>query len=818
MKGRYGIPSISHPVGITYRLMLLCLMLLFLCVLPAAGQDIDDTDSEPAPASPDTTSEESTVTTSQDDIIGPPLPIDFGEIIATIIAPEAPPVPPMQIFEDSSQQVPVIQIRGEYFDPSGLCATGPMSAETNSSIRSRMQKTAEMGFRSFMLRVDWQSIEPEANHVEASRVQELLAYANDLRLKVIISLELSHAPAWFFSGEDRNKRVMVSRLVDPEMETASGNDGDLRWTNGTGIPILYHPDTILAMKNLIYSLYYTIKDEPAILAWYVNGPVTFAFPGGGRDGVVGLCDFSPFTVNRFYEATGTPFMAYPLTRYSQGTWDQRSDFRIFTNLRVIWKREAFDEIIGALGEIDPKHLILVGMEPALNYANDNGYLSMIQAPDATRQMHHRAVDGVVISFRLSSDTFERTGVRSECSAMHLALTINQVIRNGKLAIVLVEPDNDNPPVPVDITHVADMIKAAGGYPLWCSSFVNKRGRRWSWIQEVAIERTQPLSLLPPPKRIRRGQVGIFDLPQFYSSFYAEQNASLSISLTQLAIHRRTGVVLEIVNANEIVDPGPILQQYTNIIYLVPALLTSESAKTWLDPLMQVELAGYSLGSDGIIEAVDPILLHQYAVENYHSPNLEDQLRTRYVHRGATADLLHGADAFVVANDPYVFIRVNRLWGARYIDVKLNGWPESSLAAIDVVELNSGDPLNVEMISGSASFPFSPVRNAGHLYVLTDDFAPVARLYEGRKTAVAIIQQSRQMRRSVPAALLLAALLAVTLVWMTFQSQQKSLLQAAELVDRRRQIEPIDMLDEPEVMEFYKTYISDPDNDKKNPLN
>ncbi|MCK4720679.1 hypothetical protein KAU08_08470, partial [bacterium] len=47
-----------------------------------------------------------------------------------------------------------------------------------------------------------------------------------------------------------------------------------------------------------------------------------------------------------------------------------------------------------------------------------------------------------------------------------------------------------------------------------------------------------------------------------------------------------------------------------------------------------------------------------------------------------------------------------------------------------------------------------------------------------------------------------------IAWMTFQSQQKSLIQAAELVDRRRRIEPIDILDEPEVFEFYKKYISE----------
>jgi hypothetical protein len=58
------------------------------------------------------------------------------------------------------------------------------------------------------------------------------------------------------------------------------------------------------------------------------------------------------------------------------------------------------------------------------------------------------------------------------------------------------------------------------------------------------------------------------------------------------------------------------------------------------------------------------------------------------------------------------------------------------------------------------------------------------------------------------------------MWMTFQSQRRSLLQVAELLDRRRQLESIDILDDEEVMAFYKTYISSVKNEPEegNPLN
>ncbi len=772
---------------------------------PALSQEISDA---PTPETPIFEQNGFFSSGWSDDLIGPPYIEDPGQVITTTVIQPVERPPQVAVHSDINQQVPVLQTYGEYFDPSGLCSLGPMSEESNQMIRSQMKKTVDMGFRCFLLRVDWLAVKPDANRVDAVRVQELLQYGDDIGLKVIISLEFRYAPDWFFRGEGGSDRVMVSRLVDPEREQASGNDGDLRWTDGTGIPNFCHPDTLRAIENLIYSLCNTIKDEPALLGWYLSGPVTFGFPGGGRDSVVGICDYSPFSVNRFSETTGARLMAYPLPRYSQGSWDQRIDFWNFRNIRLNWKRNAFETVVSALREVDKEHLLLVGMDPVLNYRSDNGYLSMVQAPDAIEQLLNRDVNGAIINFKLSSESFDALNDRSECSAMHLALTINQVVRNNRLAIVLIESDRNKPPELDDIMHLAYMIKAAGAYPVWSSGFLNRRGRQWSWTEENTIERMQPLSLLPPPKRLRRGCVGILDIPEFYSSFYAESNGSVSLSLIQLAIHQRTGVVLEVVSVDELIGPDPVLQQYSNLIYLVPDLLTSDEAKSWFNPAMQVALYGYSKGSGGIIEAVDPMLLHQYVLEDFHSLNLEDQLRTRYMHRGATADLLHGADAFIVANDPYIFIRVDRLNGARYIDVKLTGWPESNLDMVSVIDLPSGNHRRVEMTSGSASFPFRPSYDSAHLFVLTDDYAPVARSYEIRKTGVAIAQQARHMRRSVPAALLLAALLAVTLIWMTFQCQQRSLIQAAELVDRRRQMEPIDILDEPEVMEFYRTYISD----------
>jgi hypothetical protein len=168
---------------------------------------------------------------------------------------------------------------------------------------------------------------------------------------------------------------------------------------------------------------------------------------------------------------------------------------------------------------------------------------------------------------------------------------------------------------------------------------------------------------------------------------------------------------------------------------------------------------------------------------------------------------------VVANDPYIFIRINRLNSARYIDVKLASWPEMNLPSMNVVQLPSCDPLRAEIVSGSASFHFDPTRNAGFMCIQGDDFRSLGRSYENRLLGVSILQQSRNMRRSVPAALLLAALVAVTMIWMTFQTKQRSLLQAAELVDRSRRYEPIDILDDAEVMAFYKSFLASSSEEK-----
>lgn len=788
------------------RNIVVCLLVLFL--IPGYGQGQEE-------ASVAQGEDAGVLPVWDDNLIGPPAPSPLDESPSQALFPPELEIPPtVAVYSDDTQQIPVLKVMGDYFDPSGFCATGPLSEVSSQSIRSQMVRTFNMGFRCFMLRVDWPSIEPQANRFDASRVRDLLQYANDLGLKVIISLELDRAPAWFFQAATGSGRITVSYLVDPEMEYSVGNDGDLRWANGTGIPLMYHPDTMRAINNLIHSLYNTIKGENAFLGWFLCGPSTLSFPGGGRNGVVGMSDYSPYSVNHFFQETGTPLVAYPLPRYSRGMRDSRVEFRMFLDFRLSLKRETFDQIVAMLREFDSEHMILVGMKPVLNYRTDNGYLSMIQVPDYTRQMLHEDVNGVVVSFKLASDTFEPLAERTETSAMHLALTINQIVRNGRLAIVLIETDTVNKPSTFDILDIADMIKAAGGYPVWCSGFIQKRSSRWSWTEQNAIERTQPLSILPPPKQLRRGQVAILDIPSVYSSYYCERNGNIVLALTQLAIHQRTGVLLEMVGVNELVSGEPVLDEYTNLIMLVPEVYSNENTFALFDP-MQRALEGYR-NEGGVIESVDPMLLHQYALENYQSPVLEDQLRIRYVHRGASANQLNGADVFVVANDPYVFIRINQLHGARYINVKLNGWDEENRTMLDVVELPSSDLHRVEVISGNANFQFSPAQNIGHLYVLADDYGQVAKPYEARKTSVAIAQQARQMRRSVPAALLLLALLAVTMVWMSFQCQQKSLIQAAELVDRSRRIEPIDILDEPDVMEFYRQYISENGNGSPGP--
>ncbi len=732
----------------------------------------------------------------------------------SIAPPALARIPPVVIYTDPSQEIPVLKLDGQYFDPSSLTNTGSIGMETNLSIRNRMTLAEEMGFKCFMLRVDWVGLEPEQNRMEDGRILELLSTAEDLGLKVLISLDLTRAPAWFFNGAAGPGRLMSSFLVDPQQRRSIGNDGDLRWANGTGVPIFYHEDTLRAIENLVFNLYYAVKDKPAFIGWLVDGPVTLAFPGGGRDGVVGMCDYSPHSVQRFIAETSGMEAVYGLPRNSQGDWDNRMEWRTFMSIRLGWKREAFLRIIDSIADVDPDHIILIGMQPVLNYRNDNGYTSTVQASDSTWQLLNPDIDGAVIGFRLASNSFEALNMNSESSAMHLLLTINQVLRNGKLALVTIEPDNDFPPSVIDIDQIGNMIKAAGAYPVWTTNYINRRGRVWSYAEENAIERSQALAILPPPHRLRRGNVGIFDIPQFYGNFYSEWNKTLVESLLQLTLHQRTGVVLEVVGVDEIHAGGAALDRYSNMIYLAPELGTDSSAKSWIDLPTRFGLNSY----DGTFEAVDPMLLHRYQLEDFNSPVLEDQLRTRYVYRGAVADFLHGADAFIVANDPYVFIRINSLNKSKYIDVKLAGWSDQDQHMMDFVELPTSHPVTVEMISGSASFRFGPTQNVGFLYIQDDDYAQgrVGRQYEKWQVGVAVSQQSRNMRRSVPAALLLAVLVAVTMIWMTFQTKQKSLLQAAELVDRSRKYEPIDILDDAEVMAFYKNYLSTPDEQQSPP--
>jgi hypothetical protein len=718
--------------------------------------------------------------------------------------------PGVEIYTDNSQQIPILRRYGDYYDPSGTMSPGPISALTNQQIHANLQKAHDMGFRTYVLRLDWPGLEPQADKVETARVQEIMEFASDLEMGVLISLEFKRAPQWFFQGQNGSDRVCLSFLVDPERETIMGNDGALRWNDGTGVPIMYHPDTVRSIEEIIYTLYYSLKDNNALLGWLVDGPVTFAYPGGGRNGILGISDYSPYTVNRFYQATGINRMPYPKPRYSTNSWDDDPNYRAFYNMRLSWKRSVFDMTISALREVDDSHLILIGMEPALNYRDDNGYLSHVMIPDSSWQLSQSNVNGAAIGFRLSSRSFEAINNTSRTSAAHLLLTISQVLRKGKIPLVIIEPDNNYPPTINEIDQIAQMIKAAGAYPVWTNNYYQKNGTPWSWIEWNAIERTNPLSLLPPPRQLRRGDIALLDLPQFYSTFYSSIDGELVDSLVQIGMHQRAGVLLEIVGESDLLNAQKIKDDYKKLILLDNSpLQNNEDAIAWLSPYAQI---GLSILRDdrNILDRLEPMLISQYKLEDYRSPKLEDWLRVKYVNQGAMADFLHGGDAVIVANLPYVFIRINNLGPDRYIDVKLDGWPESNLSFINMIDVTNDNSTELQVRGTTVSYQFGPKRNISHMYILSDDFAPISRFYDERVKTVAVHQQSQNMRRSMPAALLLGVLLGVTLMWMSFQTQQSSLLQAAELVEKRRRIEPIDILEDQEVMEFYKKYISTDD--------
>ena len=753
----------------------------------SSAQEISTTQDETSLQQPSSSVEEPQISTSGSEI--------------------AFPQPPVRVYSDQTQQIPVLYVRGRYFDPSGLISLGPLSKESNQSLKNQMSKCAGMGYRCFILRVDWRGIQPNRNRSEVGRVRELLNFAETLGIKVIISLELNRAPSWCLEEKGEIKYAMVSSLIDPEKEKGTGKVGDLIWGEKEGgVPILYHPEIRKAIQKLLYDVGNSLKDAKSLLGWYISGPVTLAYPGGGRDGVLGMCDYSPYTVNLFAQETGMFLMTTPYPRYSQTSWDERKEFRNFIRFRLDQKREVFNEVIQTLKGIDKNHPIFIGMEPLLNYRNDNGYLSLIQASDSTWQLLHPGIDGAIVSFQLSSNSFASMPDHTESSATHLLLTLNQILRNGKLALVIVEPELKKPPSTADIEQLAWMLKAAGAYPIWGSGFAQTpHYRLWSTLQENAIEKVQSLSILPPPQRLRRGQVAIFDLPRFYSAFYAEQNQSLVLSLLQLAMHQKTGVVLEVVGEDELLTNAPVLEQYKSLVYLTPELTVNQEAKSWIKPLAQIKLADFK-NKGGMLEAVDPMLLEQYIQENYQSRQLEDQLRTRYIYRGATADDPMGAEVLIVANEPYIFTRVNFPRGSREIKVKLAGWPQSDLERVNLVEVRSGEPERFEIISGSVSFRLKPTQNTSNLYLLKDYYLPVAQQFEDRCTSIAIAQQTRHMRRNVPAVLLLAVLLGAGWGWMSFQTHQKSLLQAAELLERRRRLEPVSILDDAEAMAFYKSYV------------
>ncbi|MCX6646716.1 MAG: hypothetical protein NTY09_10220 [bacterium] len=138
---RTGTGHKNSKAGTIISIRAVGLCLLVLLFLPGYGRSQVELNSV---FSESIVMPEDSVTFSvwEDSMVGPPVPEPDTEIPQLAIFPPELEIPPRAaVFSDEAQQIPVMEVRGEYFDPSGFCSTGPLSEESNQSVRSQMLRT-----------------------------------------------------------------------------------------------------------------------------------------------------------------------------------------------------------------------------------------------------------------------------------------------------------------------------------------------------------------------------------------------------------------------------------------------------------------------------------------------------------------------------------------------------------------------------------------------------------------------------------------------------------------------------------------------------
>jgi hypothetical protein len=661
------------------------------------------------------------------------------------------------------------------------------------------------GYECFLLRIDWPAIEPVAGGIRSDTLQKILSHADAIGLKLIIGLEMDIAPAWFVQRYP--EAVSVTRYIDEEIDIRTGKRlrntlrGRLDFKDGRGIIGFHWPETSyrweetdlyrdirVFWEDIVNILKKNLDGHESFVGWALNTPASpLGYAGGGIQGVLGISDYSDARRDTYFKSTNGIETPNPLLRYSQGFPDGRPEWLEFSLFRVTNRRDFIDFVGNEIKIADPYRPVFFFPGEILPYAADNGYLAECEALDWGYFMRRKYIDGVILPFQLSTETFANGFHPGNGELLPLQAAVGAAIRHGKLPLVWIENAPMNP-TKADVRAFACLLKVWGAYPLYSQPVRYPDSERWGRTLVKEIEAASFHRLLPPPVKSQPARVAVIDYPFFFAKYYAEKDDIIKTACIQLEIFSQAGIPFDLVDLDEIIENPSVLDDYRVAMPLSGTIMDTE---LFISPIMQGILSEFR-SNKGQLYHPHPIKLKEFAQGGYSDVNLIEETRVEFARLGCGANQVGSSDVTAAVAQPYVFVYPHRHRYDSYLNPYIEGWSSGGSQILYFLEVLSERKLTADVFTYLARMDLDLYGGRPYLYAETSSIMDVLDQVTDWRSMISARQTAQAMRAFVPVSLAVCFIMLLLLAFYSLHGHKERIQQQAIRIGGSQQLEEFDV--------------------------
>jgi len=602
--------------------------------------------------------------------------------------------------------VPVICLNGKPFHITGWVAFGQYSIQ---ELKKLMDLTRSQGFNVIEIPANWREIEQEHDHFSWNKMDDLMGYANQKGLYVILWIQIGLAPPWW---ADSIYPDAVFFTVDPDIDQHEGQlHGRLAIPGVSSIPIFYHPAYYEELNEFVSSLINRYKDHPALFGWSLALGATgeYNYPGGSYYNIAGFADYSNYTIN-LYKSIFDYKPPHPLKMFSQSSPDLRAPWLNWTRWRLERKREVFEHFASMIKSIDPDHILTFRIS-AFSYEMGSGYLAETSGgADYYPVLVNSYVDVIRAPVAVREDFLQVIDDLYYKPYMHLVLS-KISYRWRKPLLLYIGKSREFFHSADKITAVAGFYKSLGYDLHWVTIPNDLYLEEWDSREKKIIKSTGGISKLPKIKGLTEAEFAFIDMPFASGKYYADKTLSLKYAMKQVHAFMDAGLPFDCLSADEIMKNPDVLNSYKAIGFLHPDMYRLFAPKSLKEIISDWKENG------GIVWNGSPLDGWRYYKSGYKNTTYLDMLRNFYDENDIRRHRYEGHFVYITGNKPYIFMLSRDYDYKGKIEIDVKGWNLSN-GEIKLIEYNALKVYDGIVFNGRIILNVTLKKQKPYLFVLS----------------------------------------------------------------------------------------------------